>query len=110
MQPGEILSDLDAAAMAMHVAKTADIHQNVEAQSVAGIEGARQLIVLAAMPQAEIDEFLAPAGRKRGCAIANLAVGIMGVLIQQRGGQFHFQRIIIQQINQRRGFDLAIPH
>ena len=34
----------------------------------------------------------------------------MRVLIQQCGGQFHFQRIIIQQINQGRGFNLAITH
>ena len=43
VQIGETLDRLHATAMAMHVAKAADIHEDVEAQLVAGREGARQL-------------------------------------------------------------------
>src|SRR5579883_1576311 len=47
------LDELDAAAMAMHVAKASDVHQDVEAQPMAGREAAQQLIVTAAMLRAE---------------------------------------------------------
>ena len=38
--------------MAVHVAEAADIHENVEAESGPGVEGAERLVVLAAMAQA----------------------------------------------------------
>ncbi len=49
---GEGLHDLHAAAMAVHVAEAADVHENVEAQGGSGVEGAQGLVVLAAMAQA----------------------------------------------------------
>ena len=59
MQIGETLDRLHAAAMAMHVAEAADIHENVEAQLVAGRKGARQLIMAAAMARAQQQQLLA---------------------------------------------------
>jgi hypothetical protein len=41
----EILHDLDAAAMAVHVAEAADVHENVEAELLARGEGAQQFVV-----------------------------------------------------------------
>ena len=59
MQVGETLDRLHAAAMAMHIAEAADIHQDVEAQLVAGREGTRQLIMAAAVARAQQQQFLA---------------------------------------------------
>ena len=53
------------------------------------------------MAQAEIDD-LAPALLARGLhRLANLAVGIMAVLVQQRRGDFDFERLFVEQINNR---------
>jgi hypothetical protein len=54
VQGGEGLDDLHAAAMAMHVAEAADVHEDVEAQSGAGVKGAQGFVVLAAMAQAQL--------------------------------------------------------
>jgi hypothetical protein len=56
----EILHDLDAAAMAVHVAEAADVHENVEAELLAGGKRAQQFVVLPAMAQAKVDDFAAP--------------------------------------------------
>src|ERR1700722_8603958 len=47
------LEELDAAAMAVHVAEAADVHEDVEAKAVAGRETAEELVVTAAMFGAE---------------------------------------------------------
>ena len=56
---GVVLHDLHAAPMAVHVAKAADVHQNVEAEFLPGAVGARDFIVTAAMPQPQVDDFAA---------------------------------------------------
>src|ERR1019366_5684599 len=45
------LHDLNAAAVAMHIAKAADVHQNVEAELLTGAVGARNLVMTPAMAQ-----------------------------------------------------------
>src|SRR5207244_3921508 len=55
MQMRETLLDLRAAAMTMHVAESAHIHQHIKAKTLPGAEWAQQLVMLAAMPQADID-------------------------------------------------------
>ena len=90
---GEILHDLDAAAMAVHVAEAADVHEDVEAELLSGGELPRQLIVLSAMAQAEVDDF-ASAGLACGFhGLANLPVGIVALAVDERGGELDFQRI-----------------
>ena len=48
---GESLDDLRAAAMAVHVAEAADVHEDVEAQRGAGVKGAERFVVAAAVLQ-----------------------------------------------------------
>jgi hypothetical protein len=49
---GELLPDLHAAAVAVHVAEAAQVHEDIEAEALPGGEGAQQFVVLAAMPGA----------------------------------------------------------
>jgi len=58
--------------VAVHVAEAADVHENVEAELLARGKRAQQFVVLAAMAQAEIDDFAAPrlarrCNRMRNC-------------------------------------------
>ena len=41
--------------MAVHIAKSADVHEDVEPESRAGVKGAQCFVVLAAMPQTQLD-------------------------------------------------------
>ena len=50
MPGGRFLSNLDAAAVPVHVAEAADVHKNVEAKLLTGAERAQHFIVLAAIP------------------------------------------------------------
>src|ERR1019366_7590349 len=73
----EILHDLHAAPVAVHVAEAADVHENVEAELLAGGEGTRQFVVASAMAQAEVDDV---AAARLACCFnraAKLPVGIM---------------------------------
>jgi hypothetical protein len=56
---GESLHHLDAAAMTVHVAEATGVHEDVEAELLPGAEAAQHFVVLAAMPQAKVDD-LAP--------------------------------------------------
>src|ERR1039458_2440515 len=57
VEAGEGLKELDAAAMAVHVAEAADVQEGVDLEPLAGGEGPGQFVVAAAMPCAEGDEF-----------------------------------------------------
>ena len=101
---GESLHDLDAAAVAVHVAEAADVHEDVEAELLAGAERAQHFVVLAAMTQAQIDD-LAPATFARDLhGLPNLPVGMMAVLVNQRGREFDFERLFIEQIDDGLGW------
>jgi len=54
---GELLNDLRTAAMAVHVAESADVHEDVEAKICTGMEGAECFVVLAAVTQAKFNDF-----------------------------------------------------
>src|SRR5882724_12467171 len=56
----KVLHDLYTAAMPVHVAKAADIHQDVETELLPGRKGTQHLIMLAAMPQPKFDDFPPP--------------------------------------------------
>ena len=56
VERGEALDDLRAAAMAVHVAEAADVHEDVEAEGGSGMEGAERFVMLAAMAEAELDD------------------------------------------------------
>src|SRR5205823_14479854 len=88
VQPGKILANLNTAAMAVHIAKAADIHEDVEAKALASREGAQQLIVFAAMFGAQSDDLVPAAGGERFNFLTNLPISIMRVLVEQSGGEF----------------------
>ena len=56
---GESLPDLDATAMAVHVAEAADVHEDVEAELLARAERAQHLVVAATVAQSEVDNLAA---------------------------------------------------
>ena len=105
MRSGVALHDLHAAAVTMHVAEAADVHQDVEAELLSGAEGARNLVVAAAMAQAQVDDFAALRFGQSLHHLANLAVGMVGVLVEQGGCQLDLQRVVVEQINHGRGLD-----
>ena len=55
VQHSEFLLDLRGAAMAVHVAKTTDVHEDVEAHGRSGVKCAQRFIVTAAVTQTELD-------------------------------------------------------
>src|SRR5207249_4326502 len=61
----ERLHDLNTAAVAMHVAEAAEVHGNIKAKFLAGSEGARQLVMFAAMAQADVNDLATPRVRER---------------------------------------------
>ena len=83
--------------MAMHVAEAADVHENVEAELLARGEGAQQLVVPAAMAQAEVDDLAAARLAGGFDCLANLPVGIMTVAVDERGGEFDFERSSVKR-------------
>src|ERR1700733_2379336 len=80
----EILHDLHAAAMPVQVAEAADVHENVKAKLLAGGKGAQQLVVLAAMPQAKIEDLATPRLASRRDRAAYLTVRIVTVPVDER--------------------------
>ena len=65
VEAGVGLQELDATAMAVHVAEAADVHEDVEFEGLAGGEGAGEFVVTAAMLGAEraISSAMRGAGR-----------------------------------------------
>ncbi len=101
---GEALDDLRAAAMAVHVAEAADVHEDVEAQGGAGVEGAEGLVVLAAVAEAEVDDLGDARGGKPGDEVADLAVGVVAGGVEERGGELDFEGFgALDEIDERRG-------
>src|ERR1700689_3682027 len=92
---GEFLFELNTTAMAMHVAKAANIHQDIETESLSGVKGAQQFIMLAAMAQSEINDLAAPCFSGRSDCFAPLPVGVMAMLINERRREFDFEVILI---------------
>ena len=56
MERGESLLDLRDATVPMHVAKAADVHEDVKAKGGTGMKRAKSLVVAAAMLQAKLDD------------------------------------------------------
>src|ERR1017187_6389195 len=88
VEAGEGLKELDAAAMAVHVAEAADVHEDVELEALAGGEGTGELVVAAAMPCAEGDEFGDAGGGEGGDGALELAPGVVALGVEETGGQF----------------------
>ena len=86
------LQQLRAAAVPMHVAEAADVHQNVEAQAVRRGKGARQFVMFAAVLRGQRDDLRDAPLAQRGHGIAHLAEAVVRVWVQQRRGQVDLQR------------------
>ena len=95
----ETLLNLRAAAVAMHVAKAAYVHQDVKLKLLPGVEAPQKLIMPAAMTHAQVNDFAALLRRERLHPLCNLPVRMMARRIHQRCGDLHFQRPILNQIN-----------
>ncbi len=85
MNGREVLDDLGAAPMAVHVTEAADVHEDVEAETLAGVEGAEGFVVAAAVAEAEVDDFGDLCGGERSYDVADLAVAVMGGGVKERG-------------------------
>jgi hypothetical protein len=83
MPSREFLPNLDAASMPMHIAESADIHQDVKAKLLTRAKGSLHLIVTSAMPHTDIDNFVTNCFSGSLDSLANLAMGIMSVLINK---------------------------
>src|SRR5260370_17805225 len=94
----------------MHVAEAADVHENVKAKALAGVELAQQLVMPATMAQPEIDDLIALRGCETFHYLANLAIGVVASRIDQGGCQLDLQRRIFHQIDHRRRLDPNIMH
>src|SRR5271157_2924311 len=57
------------------------------------------------MLQAQLDQFPTLRFRKSFHDLAYLPIRMMRTLVEQRGSELNFQRIVVQQINQRRALD-----
>ena len=88
--------------MAVHVAEAADVHENVEAELLAGGKRPQQFVVLAAVAQAEVDDLAAARFARCLDRLANLPVRVVALAIEQGRSEFDFERIGVQQIDQRR--------
>ena len=53
----EFLLDLRNAAVTMHVAEAADVHENVKPEGGSGVKGAECFVVPAAVAKAHLDDF-----------------------------------------------------
>ena len=70
----EVLHDLHASPVPVHVAKPANVHQNVKPRLLPRTKCPRQFIVLPPVPQPEIDNFPPPCLARRLSRRANLPV------------------------------------
>ncbi len=60
MQRGEALLDLGTAAVPVHIAKTANVHEDVKAELLPRVEAAQQFVMRTTMVQPKIDNLIAP--------------------------------------------------
>ena len=100
MSRGEFLSNLHATTMTMHIAEAANVHEDVEAELLPGAVGSQHLVVVAAMTQAQIDDFPLHLRSQAVQLIANLAIRVLAMLVEQSSSEFKLERIRIEQINQ----------
>jgi hypothetical protein len=88
----------------VHVAKAADIHEQVEPQGCSRVKSTECLVVLAAMTEAEVDDFRDARGWEPGNEVTNLAVGVMAGGIEERGSDFDFEGFgALDEIDERSG-------
>jgi hypothetical protein len=80
---GVRLQELNAAAVTVHIAKAADVHEDVESEAVACTEGSEKFVVTPAVPGPQPDEFGKAVGAEGGDVVAELSVGVVAVRIKK---------------------------
>ena len=91
VQVGEFLNDLGYAPVAVHVAETADVHKNVEAELGAGVEDSEKFIMAASMTEPQVDDFVDPRIRPSGDQVTKLAVAVVTDGVEEGGGELDFE-------------------
>ena len=91
VEGGEVLDDLGAAAVAVHVAEAANIHEDVEAEALAGVEGAEGFVVAAAVAEAEVNDFRDLGGGQGSDDVADLAVAVVVGGVEEGGCKLDFE-------------------
>src|SRR5258708_13914749 len=110
VQMREPLFYLSAAAMTVHGEKAAKVHENIEAEGGGGMKSAQRLVVASAMLHAQIDDFVPLRGAQRLHSLPDLTIGRMTGGVNQRCGNFNFQRLAFEQIDQRSRLDGRSRH
>ena len=75
--------------MAVHIAEAADVHQNVEAELLAGAETAQHFVMASAMAEAGSNNFFTTGITGIFHRGAYLPVGIFTMLVKQSGRKLH---------------------
>jgi len=83
----------------VHVAETAGIHEDVEAELLSGAEAAQHFVVLAAMAQAKVDDLAAVRSPETCSACRTCLYEWMAMLVQQGGRDFDFKRLLVEQVD-----------
>ena len=99
MREAIFLVNLHAAPMPVQIAVGANVHQDVKAELLSRAIGSQQFVMAATMAHAQVNDFLSPRPAQRDNGLPQLPVGMAGVLVQQRGCQLNFERLIVQQID-----------
>src|ERR1700730_15878408 len=97
----ESLHHLDTPPVPMHVAETTRIHQNVKPKLLPRAEPSQHLVVPPAMPQTQVDDFPPPSFSRDLNRLPNLPVGMVTMLVDERGRDLHFQRLFVEQVHDR---------
>src|SRR5450631_279651 len=99
------LNDLCTTPMAVHVAETADVHQDVKPKGSPGVKRAKKFVVLAAVANPQLDDLRNARAWKAGHQVTNLAVRVVAGGVDKRRRKFHFKALgAFNQVHQwRRG-------
>ncbi len=82
--------------MAMHVAEAANVHQDVEAHALSGVERTRHLVEASAILHPQGDNLVSLLPAQSLNHAANLPIGMMVVLIKERSGELDLERLLFQ--------------
>ena len=109
---GEVLDQLHAAAVAMHVAEAANIHKDVEPETMPRVKRAQQLVVLTRDARCpSLSNSLRRTSPSAPTRASQLAIRIVAVGIQQRGHQLDLKMLsVVEQIDDRRRINLRTFH
>ena len=111
VEVGEALEKLRTAAMAVHVAEAADVHEDVEAEALPGGEGAEELVVGAAVLHPEADDLGALGLGEGADGAAELAIGEVAMRVEEAGGELDFEGfVVLEEVDDGGRVDRLVAH